>query len=126
MFLSLRVWRKNGKSFLHRASSLVRLVGCDPLCLRFPSSLFVLLLRQSSCSLFSFAHQICLESCELHVDLLFSFPLADNLLAITAQEIIYRFDTNPNGAGGLVFIEVFEAEIWRIGLLDDAFDDPVN
>ena len=59
-------------------------------------------------------------------DVLRGFPLADDFLAITAQEIIDGLDANPDRAGRLVLVEILEAEIRRARLLDDAFDHAVD
>src|SRR6266404_5495284 len=79
-----------------------------------------------SSTLVAFAHQISLERCELGVDFLFGFPLADDFFTIAAQEIINGFDPDPDRAGRLVFIEILEAEIWSARLLDNTFDDSVD
>ena len=73
-----------------------------------------------------FAAQLRFVLRELRFNLLLGFAFANHFFAIPPQEIVDRFHANPDGAGGLVFVEVFEGEIGRAGLLDDAFNDSVN
>src|ERR1700722_16326393 len=58
-------------------------------------------------------------------NLAFDFLLLDDVFTIAPQEVIDGLDTNPNRAGRLVFVQIFEGEIGRAGLLDDAFDDSI-
>src|SRR6266481_4182241 len=83
-------------------------------------------MRQLGSTLVAFAHQVSLKGCELGVNLLLGFPLANDFFAIPPEEIVNRFNTDPDGAGRLVFIEIFETEIWRARLLDNTFDDAVD
>src|SRR5882724_86147 len=77
-------------------------------------------------TLVAFAHQVRLKRCELSANLLLGFALANDLFAVPAQEIINGFNTDPDGAGRFVFIEILETEIWRARLLDNTFDDAVD
>ena len=73
-----------------------------------------------------FGAQLRLEGCELSLNILLGLALADDLLAITAQEIVDGFDADPDGAGRLVLVQILETEVRRAGLLDDAFDHAIN
>jgi hypothetical protein len=50
----------------------------------------------------------------------------DNVVAVTAQEIIDGLDADFHRSGGLVLVEILETEIRRVRFLDDAFDDAVD
>src|SRR6185312_6836113 len=63
---------------------------------------------------------------ELRVDVADGFALPDQILAVTAQEIINRFDTNPDGPSRLVLIQVLERKIRRTRILDDVFDHRID
>ncbi len=91
-------------------------VGCSQVCSLYRRSLAVELL----------APQLRFERCQLSLDVLCGFALADDFLAITAQEIIDGFHANADRARRLVLVEILEAEVGRTRLLDDAFDHAVD
>jgi hypothetical protein len=65
-----------------------------------------------------FGAQLRLEGCELSLNILLGLALADDLLAITAQEIVDGFDADPDGAGRLVLVQILETEVRCAGLLE--------
>lgn len=87
--------------------------GLRHFCVIFPGSVFLLT-------------QLGFESGKLGFDILLRLALANDLFAIAAQEVVDGFDTDANGAGGLVLVEILKAEIRRAGLFDDALDNPVD
>lgn len=70
--------------------------------------------------------QLSLQRRQLRLNILRCLTFANYFLAVPSQEIIDSFDSNSDRPGGLVLVEIFEAEIGRAGLLDDAFDDPID
>src|SRR5580704_5529577 len=73
-----------------------------------------------------FAPQLRFKRCELRLDILLGLTLANDLLAIAAQEIVDGFHSNANRSRWLVFVEILKTEIRSSGLLDDAFDHSVD
>src|SRR5579862_9198848 len=63
---------------------------------------------------------------ELGLDVFRRFALADDFFTVTAQEVVDGFDADPDGASGLVLVEILEAEVRGTGLLDDALDHAVD
>src|SRR5271156_4536674 len=70
--------------------------------------------------------QFSLQGRELPLDVLLCFAPPDDFFAIPPQEIIDGLDANPDGAGGLVLVQILEAEIRRAGLLDNALNHAIN
>ncbi len=60
------------------------------------------------------------------VDLRQLAPVAGELLLVAAEEIADGLDADLDRAGGLVFVNVLEAEVRRAALLDDLLDDAVD
>src|SRR5580692_2870128 len=73
-----------------------------------------------------FAPQLRFKRCELRFDILLGLALANNFLAIAAQEIVDGFHSNANRSRWLVFVEILKTERRSSGLLDDAFDHSVD
>src|SRR5580704_5139327 len=74
----------------------------------------------------SLSAQFGFERGELRFDFLVCLALANDLFAVAAQEVIDGLDANSDGAGGLVLVEILEAEVRSAGLLDDALDYAVD
>jgi hypothetical protein len=52
-----------------------------------------------------------LKSGEPRFDIAFNTPALDDVFAIPTQKIVYRLDTNTDGAGGLVLVEILERKV---------------
>src|ERR1700689_4082375 len=63
---------------------------------------------------------------QLGFDFFVGLALADDLFAVAPQEIIDGFDANSDGAGGLVLVQILEAEVRRARLLDDALNYAID
>ncbi|MGA9897826.1 MAG: hypothetical protein WBQ09_06965 [Terriglobales bacterium] len=59
-----------------------------------------------------FSAQFGFERSQLRFDLLVRLALADDFFAVTAQEVIDGFDATPDGAGGLVFVEILSSALY--------------
>src|SRR5207302_84441 len=66
------------------------------------------------------------ESCKLSFDIFFNAPTFDDVFAIAAEEVIDGLNSNAYGAGGLVFVEIFEREVWRPGPFDSALNHSID
>src|SRR6516164_9268847 len=67
-----------------------------------------------------FTPKLRFELGELGINVLRCLALADHFFAIATQKIIDGLDTNLDGAGGLILVEILEAEVRRAGLFYDA------
>jgi hypothetical protein len=72
------------------------------------------------------APQLRFQQCQLGFDVLLGLALADDFLAVAAQEIVDRLDSNPDRTGWLVLVEILEAEIRSARLFDDALDNALD
>ena len=48
-------------------------------------------------------------SSQLGFDVANRFALLDDVVAVAAQEVVDGLDANPDGAGGLILVEILEA-----------------
>jgi hypothetical protein len=77
--------------------------------LHFPFPVARIQLRSSGIA--GFTAQLRFERCQLGGNVLLSFALANDLLAITPEEIVDGFDSDLDRARRLIFVEIFEAEV---------------
>src|SRR5271163_1310514 len=82
--------------------------------------------RESRARLHCFTPQLGFQRLELRVNVLLRLALSYDLFTITPQEIVNRFDSDPDRTGGFVLVEVLEAKIRCARLFNNAFDDAVN
>src|SRR5580700_4511507 len=73
-----------------------------------------------------FVSQLRFEGRELSLNILLGLALANDLFAITPQEIVDGFDADPDGAGRLVLVKILETEVRRAGLLDYTFHHTID
>src|ERR1035437_5960625 len=72
------------------------------------------------------AAQLGLEFLELLVDAVGLLLVAQHVFAVALQEVTDSLHADADGTGGLVLVDVLEAEVRRPGVLDDLFDHRIN
>src|ERR1017187_5945392 len=72
------------------------------------------------------AAQPSLEFLELLLDGVGLLLVAHHIFAVALQEVADGLHADADGAGGLVLVDVLEAEVRRSGVLDDLFHHRIN
>src|SRR6185437_12830414 len=73
-----------------------------------------------------FAAELGFELLELGLDGRHLVLVADDVLAVALQEVADGLDADADRTGGLVLVDVLEAEVGRAGVFDDGLDDRID